>query len=98
MSSNAPLQLTREAASLVFSGALLREAITPARLREAEHLCKGAATFDLAAVTAIDSAGLAFLVTLAKTLPALQIHTSPDGFPDLCSAYRLDARLAFANG
>lgn len=86
--------------TLRFAGALSRDAV-PALWKQLPPL-DGVRTLDLAAVTSIDSAGLALLAELAARASgaplalALPPDGAPDGFTELCAAYRLDPRLGFA--
>ncbi len=61
-------------------------------------LVDGARTLDLAAVSGLDSAGLALLAETAARMRrggAVQVTGSPAGLAELCAAYRLDPRLDY---
>lgn len=86
--------LTREAATLVFRGALERAAVA-SLWRQAQPLRAGVARLDLTAVAHVDSAGLALLAELAGE--GLDVIGAPAGLAELRAAYRLDDRLGFAS-
>ena len=89
----APVQRSGDA--LVFAGALTREAVAtlwPQALRA----LPGATRFELSAVTAVDSAGLALLVDLAQRAGGVAVVGEPAGFDGLRRAYRLSPTLTFA--
>ncbi|MER2176320.1 MAG: STAS domain-containing protein [Stenotrophomonas maltophilia] len=94
-SNNAGVQ--RTGTSLVFSGVLDRTAVTA--LWPSLTALDGVQQLDLAAVSRLDSAGLALLAELAARLRATgtppTIVGSPDGFTDLSAAYRLAPTLDF---
>ncbi len=94
-SNNASVQ--RNGTSLVFSGVLDRAAVTA--LWPSLTALGGVQQLDLAAVSKLDSAGLALLAELAARLRATgtlpTIVGSPDGFTDLSAAYRLAPTLDF---
>lgn len=96
----APTEATvrREGEALRFSGALVRDAV-PALWRAAQPQAVGARGIDIAAVTRIDSAGLAMLSALAgaATGGGIDVTGQPPGLADLRAAYRLDAALGFAS-
>lgn len=92
--SDTAAQLRRDGEALVFSGALVREAV--ARLwTQARPLQAGAQRIDLTGVSRIDSAGLAFVAELADG--RLPVDGNPAGLAELRGAYRLDATLGFAS-
>ncbi|MGH8032138.1 MAG: STAS domain-containing protein [Luteimonas sp.] len=94
--SNPVAVVRREGDALVFSGALLRDAV-PALWRETARSVAGVRRFDLTAVARIDSAGLALLAELgARSGGTPAIDGTPLGLADLRAAYRLSGTLAFA--
>lgn len=94
--ATAGARVRREADSLVLAGTLDRAAV-PALWRQATELLAGGTTrFDLTAVDAVDSAGLALLAELAARVPGVVLHGEPAGLGELRDAYRLDRSLAFA--
>ena len=96
MASNSA-SVHRTGTSLVFSGLLDRAAVTA--LWPSLTALDGVQQLDLAAVSKLDSAGLALLAELAARLrangTAPTIIGSPDGFTDLSAAYRLAPTLDF---
>lgn len=83
----------RDGGSLVFSGALLRDAVA-GLWPDAVAALDGAGRLDLTAVPRIDSAGLAMLSALsARTDGGMAISGSPEGLEELRAAYRLSATL-----
>lgn len=84
----------RDADALVFRGALERTAVA-GLWRQAQPLRAGVQRLDLAAVSHLDSAGLALLAALAGD--GLDVVGVPAGLAELRAAYRLDERLAFAS-
>ncbi|GHA87279.1 STAS domain-containing protein [Cognatilysobacter bugurensis] len=92
--ASAPVAVRRDGDALVFSGALVRDAV--ARLwTQAAPLRAGAQRIDLTAVERIDSAGLALIAELSNG--ALAVDGAPAGLDALRGAYRLDpATLGFA--
>ena len=95
MTGVAPPSVVREGDALVFRGALDRAAVATV-WHAARPLTAGARRLDLAAVPAIDSAGLALLAELAAQLPGAGIEGAPAGLAELRAAYRLDPALGFA--
>jgi phospholipid transport system transporter-binding protein len=87
--------LARRDDALVFTGELDRAAVA-ALWPQARRQAAGATRLDLAAVTGIDSAGLALLAELAQGLPGVVVVGSPPGLAALRAAYRLQDNLAFA--
>lgn len=83
----------REGDTLVLAGALERVAVATL-WRQAQSLRAGLSAIDLRDVTRVDSAGLALLAELGDGGVALQ--GVPAGLSELCAAYRLDERLAYA--
>jgi phospholipid transport system transporter-binding protein len=85
----------RQDDALVFTGALDRAAVVALwpRLRREPA---GVKRLDLAAVTLLDSAGLAMLAELAQARPGLAVAGSPPGLEALRAAYRLRDNLSFA--
>lgn len=96
MASNSA-SVQRSGTSLIFSGLLDRAAVTA--LWPSLTALDGVQQLDLAAVSRLDSAGLALLAELAARLRATgttpTIVGSPDGFTDLSAAYRLAPSLDF---
>jgi phospholipid transport system transporter-binding protein len=101
--------VSRDSDSLVFSGALTRAAVA-GLWEHVQHLRVGIARLDLAAVTLVDSAGVALLAALANGTPAkgspatalgrdagITVIGTPPGLAELRAAYRLDDGLAFAS-
>jgi len=86
----------RDGATLVFAGALLRDAVAslwPQALAQIE----GASRFDLQDVERVDSAGLALLAELAARMDGdIAVDGAPAGLSELRAAYRLDPALGFA--
>lgn len=90
----APAGVRRDGDALVFSGALVRDAVAPLWPRIAP-LRAGATRIDLTAVERIDSAGLALIAELADGV--LAVDGAPTGLDALQGAYRLDpGTLGFA--
>lgn len=89
--AEAPLQCQRRDTALVLAGALTLPAIAKA-WQQARPLLPGATQLDLAAVSQVDSAGLAFLALLCQEQPGLALVGQPAGLAALCRAYRLDAQ------
>lgn len=87
----------RDGASLVFAGALQRAVV--ARLwPQALASVAGADRFDLRAVSAVDSAGLAMLAELAaRAGTGIDVDGAPAGLHALCAAYRLDSGLGYTS-
>lgn len=86
-------RVRRDGDALVFSGALLRDAVA-GLWRDAQALRAGAVRLDLRAASQVDSAGLALLAVLAGG--TLEIVGAPAGLEPLREAYRLDPSLAFS--
>ena len=89
--------LQREGDRLRLSGALDRAAAT-ALWPQATAALAGARVLDVAAVDAVDSAGLALLVALAERMRGACIEGRPNGLAELLAAYRLTPALAFDGG
>ena len=86
----------RDGATLVFAGALLRDAVAPLWPQALAQVA-GAARFDLRGVERVDSAGLALLAELAARAGGdVTVDGSPAGLSELRAAYRLDPALGFA--
>ncbi len=103
MSAPAPLpglQLHREGEVLHLAGDLDRAAATAA-WPSLRPLLAGARVIDIGAVTRLDSAGLALLaeaVASGATQGAAPVLAgAPEGLAELRAAYRLDARLGWAD-
>lgn len=92
-STDARVDATRAGEALRFAGVLSRASV-PA-LWKALPALDGVRTLDLHAVTALDSAGLALLSTVAARCGATAVTGNPPGLAELQSAYRLDSRLGF---
>lgn len=93
-----PASVRRDGDALVFTGALDRAAAA-ALWRQIQPLRQGARRIELAAVSRVDSAGLALLAELAAdgaAGPGLAVTGLPVGLTELRSAYRLDDALGFA--
>ena len=87
--------LQRDGDRLRLSGTLDRSAATALWPQAAASLA-GARVLDVAAVDALDSAGLALLVELAARAGGLAVHGAPPGLDGLRTAYRLSPSLTFA--
>jgi phospholipid transport system transporter-binding protein len=85
----------REGDALLFSGALVRDAVADT-WKQALPLRDGARRLDLTAATRVDSAGLALLAELAARMDGATIEGEPEGLGELCAAYRLSPTLAYA--
>lgn len=94
--AGAPASVRREGERLVFSGALDRPACA-AVWTQLQPMLPGVRTLDLAAISRLDSAGVALLAEVAARDPAVSLLGSPAGLDELRAAYRLDHRLAFAS-
>lgn len=91
-----PATIERAGAMLRFAGALQRGDVA-ALWRHALPQTAGVNRFDLAAVTRVDSAGVALLAELSTHAgAAVAIDGTPPGLAELRAAYRLTAGLAFA--
>jgi phospholipid transport system transporter-binding protein len=91
-----PATVERAGETLRFAGARLRGDVA-ALWRRALSQVGGADRFDLAAVTRVDSAGVALLAELAaRAGTAVAIDGMPPGLAELRAAYRLTPALAFA--
>lgn len=91
--------VVRDGPALVFSGALERDACT-ALWAAALRQLSGVQRIDLAAVTGVDSAGLALLAELADRIiprPSVLLPRDGAGLAELRTAYRLDDTLAFVS-
>lgn len=84
----------RDGDALAFAGALDRAAV-PALWKQALPLLAGATRIDLAAATAIDSAGVALVAELAGRAGGVAVTGAPPGLDGLRGAYRLDATLRY---
>nr|WP_255784129.1 STAS domain-containing protein [Lysobacter chinensis] len=80
---------------MVFEGALVR-ASCAALWSQLKPLLAGARRIELAAVNAIDSAGLALLAEVAGRDGIGAVAGNPPGLSELRAAYRLDAELDYA--
>lgn len=89
--------LQREGERLRLTGTLDRAAAT-ALWPQASATLAGAQVLDVAAVSAMDSAGLAMLVALAERLDGARVEGAPHGMAELLAAYRLTPALAFDAG
>lgn len=86
-------RVAREGDALVFTGALVREAIAPL-WPPALAGSADAGRYDLHAVSRVDSAGLALLAELAaRGSRPVELVGTPDGLQELRAAYRLDHAL-----
>lgn len=88
-------RVQRDGSTLAFAGALTRAAV-PAVWPAALTALDGVRAFDLSAVSAVDSAGLALLVELAERTAGVQVSGDPAGLDGLRRAYRLSPQLSFA--
>ena len=91
----APASVVRDGDALVFAGALDRAAV-PALWRQAQSMLADLRRIELAAVSVVDSAGLALLGELAARAPGVTVSGEPPGLSELRAAYRLDPGLGFA--
>ena len=92
-----PATVARAGDRLVFRGALLRDAVA-GLWRSAMPQLDGARVLDLAAVSRVDSAGVALLAELVARLGGnAGVDGAPEGLAELRSAYRLGPDLAFAH-
>ena len=92
-----PAAVAREGDRLVFRGPLLRDAVA-GLWRAALPQLGGARALDLAAVSRVDSAGVALLAELATRLgDDVTVDGAPQGLAELRAAYRLGPALAFAH-
>jgi phospholipid transport system transporter-binding protein len=89
------VEILRDGDTLRFRGALLRAHAAAAWARLAGET-GSARRFDLTAVDAIDSAGLALLSLLATRCGGVEVAGDPPGFAELERAYRLGGDLTFA--
>ena len=89
--------LQRDGDRLRLSGTLDRSAATALWPQAAASLA-GARVLDVAAVDALDSAGLALLVALAERMDGASIEGRPHGLAELLAAYRLTPAVAFDGG
>lgn len=87
--------VARAGDALRFAGALLRADVVRLWKQAPPHL-EGVRRFDLAAVSRVDSAGVALLAELADRCGDVQIDGMPSGLAELRAAYRLTPALAFA--
>lgn len=87
--------IERDGDTLRFRGALLRASAAAAWARIGDDHT-GTRRFDLGAVDAIDSAGLALLSLLATRCGGVEVSGDPPGFAELRRAYRLGTDLTFA--
>ena len=94
MTATVSASVRREGDALVFGGALDREACA-ALWQRLQPLLPGARRIDLAAVAAIDSAGLALLAEAAGRAGIDAVDGTPPGLPELRAAYRLDLGLGY---
>src|SRR5690606_10709505 len=98
MPASDPASVRREGDTLVFRGALVRDAIA-GLWPDALAALGGARLLDLAAVPRIDSAGIAMLSALSERAGGgLATSGRPEGFEELRAAYRLSPPLAFGDG
>jgi phospholipid transport system transporter-binding protein len=92
--SNAGLR--RDGDALVFTGALLRDAVAGV-WRQLPDTLPGVRRLDLAAVSRVDSAGLALLAEIgARAGNDVVVVGDPPGLAELRAAYRLTPALTFA--
>ena len=94
--SRAEARIERDGEALRFAGVLDRAAAA-ALWQRALPLLAGVRRFELGAVAAVDSAGLALLAELASRAGGpVAIAGDPPGLAALREAYRLDAGLGYA--
>lgn len=94
-STDTAASVTRAGEALRFAGALSRAQV-PGLWQQALASLDGVRRIDLAAVSVVDSAGIALLAELADRIGAVAIDGDPPGLAELRSAYRLDRQLSFA--
>ena len=87
--------LERDGDTLRVAGALTTPAIA-ALWPRALAMLDGVRRLDLAAVSRVDSAGVALLAELAQRAGGVVVSGDPAGLAALRSAYRLDPALAYA--
>ena len=96
MPATEPASVVREGDALRFSGALLRDAVA-GLWKQAAPRVDGVTSIDLAAVSRVDSAGVALLAELAARAGGQpSIEGAPEGLPELRAAYRMAPWLAFS--
>lgn len=95
--AGAQASVRRDGERLVFSGALDRPACATVWKQLQPMLLHEVRTLDLAAISHVDSAGVALLAEVAARNPGASLLGSPAGLDELRAAYRLDHRLAFAS-
>lgn len=95
--TTAAASLVRDGDRLRLSGTLDRAAAT-ALWPQAAATLDGAQLLDVAAVAAVDSAGLAMLVAMAGRMQDARVEGAPQGLAELLAAYRLTPALAFDAG
>ena len=95
--TTAAASLQRDGECLRLAGTLDRAAATSLWPQAAAALV-GAQVLDVAAVDAVDSAGLAMLVALAERMQGARVEGAPRGLAELLAAYRLTPALAFDGG
>ncbi|MFD0739729.1 STAS domain-containing protein [Lysobacter koreensis] len=94
--SGVQASVRRDGDALVFAGALDRAAVA-ALWRQLPPLRAGVRRIELAAVSHVDSAGLALLAELADgAAGGIAVTGTPPGLAELRAAYRLDEQLAYA--
>lgn len=88
-------RVARDGERLVFSGTLDRAGCA-ALWKQLQALPGRVVQLDLLAVTDVDSAGLALLAEIAGRNPGMEVIGAPAGLDELCTAYRLDPALGYA--
>jgi phospholipid transport system transporter-binding protein len=90
-------RVAREGDALVFTGALVRDAIAPLWAPALDG-ATDPERYDLRAVPRVDSAGLALLAELAaRGSRSVELVGTPEGLQELRAAYRLDPALRSAS-
>ncbi len=92
----------RDGDALVFTGALLRDAVPALWKQASPSSLDGVRRIDLSGVDGLDSAGLALLAELTSRIAsrsgsAATIVGAPTGLAELRAAYRLGDSLSFAS-
>jgi phospholipid transport system transporter-binding protein len=95
MPSVEAIVVARDADTLRFAGELVTAGLRSAWAR-ALPMLPGVDEFDIAGVSRIDSAGVAFLAELAQRAGGVAIAGDPPRLSALRAAYRLTPTLAYA--
>lgn len=98
-----PLKVEQPAANkLVFRGDLTRDTVMPVWTQQSEHirhLSEKTIHLDMGAVQQVDTAGLAFVIELAKLCQQLKVtlalHNTPEGLVNLAKLSNVESILPF---